>query len=446
MGAPLTQLLGKKNPDQATATKKTSTLSLNDNSTSIGVEIEMENLSTNYMNRGNIAGWERKSDGSLRGSSREFVFSQPLRGDAVIAALESLSENFEDEKFEKHKNLRTSMHVHINMLSLDRYQLNAVIIAALLADDAVFRQTEQNRQYLGYSRKSEDALITTISRLFSDPSDAVIGNMNAHGRYYSMNTAAISKYGTLEFRHFSTPNDIEEAVRMINLCLDVKKCGMQAWEAAATDEARNDPETMYHLVRAQVEAVFGNEHEMLAVEQFLSKLELATAEYEYSPHTSQLDAELQYALSLEPLLQEERSVVEEGPRDQDIVDELISRMVARRPISQQEVDSLVNMLYRSNEPLLITVDMWQAVRRSNAYRSSGLTGHIIRVEGNNNGILYYIIEGDFVGNSMRTIDEALASGRNGRYEARRRQLMPPIAAVTEQTRAPYDVVTGRLIF
>lgn len=311
----LSLTLNRRDPDKINTLSKKSNLSLVDEMTSVGVEIEMENLATNYMSRVDLQNWERKSDGSLRGNSREFVFDKPLRGDVVIAALESLSSAFEDERFEKHKTLRTSMHVHVNMLNVNRTQLLAVLIAALLADKALFNMTEENRQYLGYCRESEEALISTISYLHMEPENPdEIRLYSAGNRYYSMNAAALSKYGTIEFRHFSTPVDIEEAVKNINACLTVKRCGLDAWESAGTENVRKDLEAMYNLVRAQIEAAFGTDHEMITIEEFLEQVEAAKALIEYAPIDNlQLETELMQVITQETAVPETPPIPREVP-------------------------------------------------------------------------------------------------------------------------------------
>lgn len=298
----LSQTIGKQDPDKSQNTVKRSNLSLVDEATSVGVEIEMENLAVNYMSRADLAYWERKTDGSLRGQSREFVFSAPLKGDTVIKALENLSDAFTDGMFVQHKTLRTSMHIHVNMLNVNRLQLMSVMIAALLADKALFNLTDDNRKYLGYSRESEEALAGTIGYLHDDgQTEDEIRLYAPDTRYYSMNASALSKYGTLEFRHFATPEHIEEAVKNINACLLVKQCGMNAWESAGNDNVRKDLEAMYHLVRAQIEAAFGTEHEMPTIEEFLELIEEAKAMIDYAPTDKiRLEAELQQMMEERP--------------------------------------------------------------------------------------------------------------------------------------------------
>jgi len=283
----LSHVLGRKDPDKDQTILKKSALAVIDEATSVGVEIEMENLAVNYISRADLLHWERKADGSLRGNSREFVFDKPLKGDTVIAAIESLSEAFQDKRFERHKTLRTSMHVHVNMLDANRTQLMSIMIAALLADKALFNMTDENRQYLGFSRESSEVLAATIGYLHGDADeDDDIRLYSSGSRYYSMNSSALAKYGTLEFRHFATPVDIEEAVNNINACLLVKRCGMAAWESAGNENVRHDLEAMYNLNRAQVEAAFGNNHEMPSIEEFLDLMESAKAMVEFDPRDS----------------------------------------------------------------------------------------------------------------------------------------------------------------
>jgi hypothetical protein len=341
----LSQAIGKQDPDKSQNTVKRSNLSLVDETTSVGVEIEMENLAVNYMSRGDLLHWERKTDGSLRGQSREFVFSAPLKGDTVIKALESLSDAFADGMFVQHKTLRTSMHVHVNMLNVNRLQLMSIMIAALLADKALFNLTDNNRKYLGYSIESEEALAGIISYLHDDgETEDEIRLYTPDTRYYSMNASALSKYGTLEFRHFSTPETIEEAVKNINACLAVKQCGMTAWESAGNDNVRKDLEAMYHLVRAQIEAAFGAEHEMPTIEKFLELIEEAKIMITYKPEdTIILETELQQMMEERPADRNEQPDYYENTTTGTVVPDAaelerrVARMTAGNSVYQEYV-------------------------------------------------------------------------------------------------------------
>jgi hypothetical protein len=186
--------------------------------------------------------------------------------------------------------------------------------AGVLADSALFEMTEENREYLGYSRKSDEVLITSISALhqYKDDDTAFPLNRNA-GRYFSVNTIALSKYGTIEFRHFATPDNIQEAVANINACLSVKECGLRAWEQAGTEEARYDLETMYHLARTEVETTFGNQHDMMSIEEFLERVDEQKAYNTYSPETEELEAELQQMMEERPEEHEQPDYYENHP-------------------------------------------------------------------------------------------------------------------------------------
>lgn len=442
MSRTLGQEIGRRNPDAALDIKKKGDLCLVDERTSVGVEIEMENLSVNYMQRANMDGWERKSDGSLRGSSREFVFSTPLRGDSVIAALETLEDAFEDKKFVQHKNLRTSMHVHVNMLGVSKTQLLAVMISGILADSAIFGMTEQNREYLGYSRKSEEVLITGISELHrhKDNPDS-FPLYKAAGRYFSVNTAALSKYGTIEFRHFATPDNIQEAVDNINACLKVKQCGLVAWEQAGTDEVRYDLEAMYHLVRAQVEAAFGNQHEMMPVERFLTLVDEQKAYMEYAPAEAVVESDvigLEEMPVPEPVLasnpaptptaqveyESEASIIED--RDMVELEALMERVNAWRGGYTTERRDMINELLRrlnvAREPVILLSHTWADLRYSSNYRRGMLNNHVVCFSSpvSNHPDTYYRIVDDFVDQTVTTREETMARARQEMRDERNR--------------------------
>lgn len=444
MSRTLGQEIGRRNPDAALDVKKKGDLCLVDEKTSVGVEIEMENLSVNYMQRANMDGWERKSDGSLRGSSREFVFSSPLRGDSVIAALETLEDAFEDKKFVQHKNLRTSMHVHVNMLGVSKTQLLAVMISGILADSAIFGMTEQNREYLGYSRKSEEVLITGISELHRHKDNPdTFPLYRAAGRYFSVNTAALSKYGTIEFRHFATPDNIQEAVDNINACLKVKQCGLVAWEQAGTDEVRYDLEAMYHLVRAQVEAAFGNQHEMMPVERFLTLVDEQKAYMEYAPAEAVVESDvigLEEVPVPEPVMasnpsprnpaaeveyESEASTIED--RDMVELEALLERANGWRGGVTTERREMINELLRrlsvAREPVIIMPHTWADLRYSSNYRRGMLNNHVAQFSSGIAGDpdTYYRIVDDFVDQTVITYEETMARARQEMRDERDRR-------------------------
>src|SRR5574343_1074893 len=166
---------------------------------SVGLEFELENLEGNF-NRGILRQdiWQEKRDGSLRGDGREFVLAEPIRGEAIQTALENIYASCKEGSMTKLSNARTSMHLHVNVSDCSEAELLVLLGVCALADDYLFSITNANRKNSGYCATSTEALIQGISNHQCNVTP--YPKSNTEQRYRSVNTEAISKYGSIEFR------------------------------------------------------------------------------------------------------------------------------------------------------------------------------------------------------------------------------------------------------
>lgn len=225
----LDQLVHKANPDKdPKLVQKKSPLSLIE-PWSIGIEFELENLTGPKQFRRELldrGAWTDVHDGSLRGESREFITRVPIKGDAAVAALENIYEAA-GGAMEPFSSLRTSAHVHVNVLDMTTAQLAVYSMAGAMAEPAILAMVDEYRKFCGYCINSLPAAARMVYAHMRGRAPVT----GLTSRYYGVNVLSVEKHGTLEFRHFSVPNTIEEAVRNINLCLMLKRLSIDIAEA-----------------------------------------------------------------------------------------------------------------------------------------------------------------------------------------------------------------------
>ena len=216
----LSEITGFENPDrEAPILVKKSDLSLV-MPWSVGIEFELENLNGNFTKQTLIKDlWNEVRDGSLRGDGMEFITRIPVKGDQAIVALENIYEAAKGSMAPL-ASLRTSAHVHVNVLDMTAEEAAFYMAAGALAEPYILSLTDDYRKYCGYCLDSINAAGIVLSNMHKGTSNLSKG---IDSRYYGVNAQSIYKHGTLEFRHFAVPPTLEEAVRNINVCLKIKQ-------------------------------------------------------------------------------------------------------------------------------------------------------------------------------------------------------------------------------
>jgi hypothetical protein len=248
----LHELLGKTNPDKnkELITKKTKLSMVAP--FSIGIEFELENLGNTFNKRGLIADyWQEVGDGSLRGDGREFITRTPLKDDDVILALENIYESAKGS-MEPFTSLRTSAHVHVNALDMDAEEAVLFLAAGVLCEEYILSLNDEYRKFCGYCVDSTQAVASVISALFKSKSFRV----DLNSRYFGVNPMSVNKHGTVEFRHFSVPATIEDAVRNINICLHLKKIALEVAATLKGPLTRKTIEEPLQKLKTDLETIF----------------------------------------------------------------------------------------------------------------------------------------------------------------------------------------------
>jgi len=208
-------------PANITTTVDRHAKSLVDNSTLVGIEVEVENLgeearwpSTAYAHF-----WTPKADGSLRNNGLEFVTS-PLMGRQIVTALALL---FHEMPAQAQFSHRTSVHIHTDVRGLTPEEVAKVFLVYLTLEPQLF-------SFIGEERERGIFcvpwfLTDTTEGMFKLIKDIAPGRqMQSHEwRYTALNLNPVTSFGTIEFRHLGGTRDMDTAMTWLNIILSMRK-------------------------------------------------------------------------------------------------------------------------------------------------------------------------------------------------------------------------------
>jgi len=194
--------------------------------TQVGVEIELEqvrglnNVDTDFYNY-----WRLTEDGSLRDNGVEFVMTRPFAGKDLETALSIFNQYItNNEEVKVACSERTSVHVHIDVRDLTIEQLIRFFCVYLIFESALFKVAGKERENNIFctSMQNAEGSAWKIGLLRGGKLDArrMISGMT---KYSACNLLAVSKYGSMEFRHHSGTYDTNEISKWINILLQIRK-------------------------------------------------------------------------------------------------------------------------------------------------------------------------------------------------------------------------------
>lgn len=189
-----------------------------------GIELEVEN----GHQPGGIEStlWHTVHDGSLRNNGIEFLSVRPMTKQEVRDNVPIFYQWMEAYRFDT--NIRTSTHVHVNVLGMSPAQVAAASIVYTLVEPMMFRFCGRLREeniycVPWYRATSELELVGGLAR----------GNTNMLGmscKYSAMYLEPVTRFGTLEFRQapvFDTPGQL---LTWVDMCERVVYSGFDTIE------------------------------------------------------------------------------------------------------------------------------------------------------------------------------------------------------------------------
>lgn len=215
-----------------------------DQSTRLGVEFEFEGVnrlpepSQTYNSL-----WANKEDGSLRGAGREFVFSVPLFGKDAENAISWMIGEAARLKYKT--SVRTGLHVHLDVRELTPEQFVQFSMIYALAEPFLFWWIGKHREESAfcvpwyYATKTLKS-VGNIVKQVKEESPVAKQFSDVFERYSALNFNALSRFGSVEFRHMEQTLNLNKIFAWINLLLAIKQ---QAIKGPLPNKALVDPYT-----------------------------------------------------------------------------------------------------------------------------------------------------------------------------------------------------------
>ena len=194
----------------------------------IGIEIEIEGTNLKYpINRY----WNGKPDGSLRGNSMEYILKSPVHRSKTKSRLFSLKTELEDYNSILNPSDRCGVHIHVNCQDLTVKEVINFAIVYLILENLLVEMCGENRIGNLFCLRASDAetIISTLRRCKQENSLDFI--QHNRYRYASINLAALSKFGSVEFRAFQTPKNIMKIQGWIDILLRIKDASLEFKDA-----------------------------------------------------------------------------------------------------------------------------------------------------------------------------------------------------------------------
>lgn len=191
----------------------------------VGIELEIEGHNTAQVNSLANDGkyWTTHVDNSLR-NGIELVLAAPLMGKQLSEAISSFFSTV--TRFTASP--RTSAHVHLNMLQEEDTTevLRTLLILYFIYEPAFFAVAGEHRKWSTYCSSFDDTQPPVFQLIMSreDPKlwNTFLKEKHTTDRYYGLNLLALSRYGTLEFRHLPMVYNEQQLVDWIHLLMHTK--------------------------------------------------------------------------------------------------------------------------------------------------------------------------------------------------------------------------------
>ena len=220
----------------------------------LGIEVELEGVSSGRVANGMYQWWRSESDGTLRNEGREFVFREPFAGQDAVNGINSLYDNWRSEWIISE---RGSMHVHVDIRDMNADQYLVFRIYMLALDDYLFSFSPE-RYSSPFCRASSRSSVSInalrhMLRLDVNNWEREVIFLRNNRRYLSTNVHAGIRFGSIEFRHFQVPDTKEDMLTIVNTLLTIKKAAMSA---APNDVERHLKSAVLSMDHSQIIEAF----------------------------------------------------------------------------------------------------------------------------------------------------------------------------------------------
>ena len=185
----------------------------------IGIEIEAEGI---HLPRA-VKGFNRVADGSLRGSSCEYVFASPRSRDDFMDSLDELGKAYHSAGTVLFETYRTSSHVHINMQEESMTTVYNMLMLYMMFEEYLVKYCGEYREGNLFCLRIRDAEASFHEIILAAQNQSWARAFRTDDlRYGAVNVKALSTYGSLEFRAMRGTKDLSCIVVWVKLLLALK--------------------------------------------------------------------------------------------------------------------------------------------------------------------------------------------------------------------------------
>lgn len=179
----------------------------------IGLEIEVEGK---RLPKDPPSPWVYKQDGSLRGAENaEYILSAPIHFKDVDDAVDKLWALFVEKNSVLDDSNRTSVHVHLNVLSFYMNRLAALMGLWFTFEDLLSHWCGEHRVGNLFALRGKDAPM--VVRRCAEFVKGEHHQFSEGNHYAAMSPYAINKFGSLEFRLLRGVTDPDVLKTWVNL-------------------------------------------------------------------------------------------------------------------------------------------------------------------------------------------------------------------------------------
>lgn len=172
----------------------------------IGIEIEVEGLIPATQR---YKYWRIVSEHSLR-DGVEFVFRSPMKIKDVSKALSEFEDIITSKGYKPKQSIRTSVHVHRNVLDFSIREVYNVIGCFWLVEQLLVRLQGSEREGNLFCLRAGDAEAFVYSVVEGLKSQSFLSGFQHNlFRYSALNIESLQKFGTVEFRFLKGTTDIK---------------------------------------------------------------------------------------------------------------------------------------------------------------------------------------------------------------------------------------------
>lgn len=170
-----------------------------------GMEVEVERGRTDVR----VGGWSITGDGSLRDNGVEFIFDGPAPYVDSVSRVKALCALLNADERYFHHSVRTSIHIHANMMDFELAHLTRLATLYKILEPAAFAKYGEGRDSTPYCVPFVDSDEYQTDLFTCSNWDRMTRLGGRNSKYSAFSLCRMMDLGTVEFRMFNGTNDEE---------------------------------------------------------------------------------------------------------------------------------------------------------------------------------------------------------------------------------------------